>query len=71
MDNLQDKFIKAINISFAAYNKRGGARSNKKLIPIHKFLSETILGKLKKGYLIKSLGIGGGNNRREILPQRS
>ena len=60
MDNLQDKFIKAINISFAAYNKRGGARSNKKLIPIHKFLSETILGKLKKGYLIKSLGIGDG-----------
>ena len=40
MDNLQDKFIKAINISFAAYNKRGGARSNKKLIPVHKFLDK-------------------------------
>lgn len=60
MDNLQDKFIKAINASFAAYNKKGGARSNKKLIPIHKFLSETILGKLKGGYSIKSLGIGDG-----------
>ncbi len=60
MENLQDKFIKAINASFMAYNKKGGARSNKKLIPIHKFLSKTILGKLKNGYSIKSLGIGDG-----------
>ncbi|MBI2628240.1 MAG: hypothetical protein HYW71_02295 [Candidatus Niyogibacteria bacterium] len=60
MENLQDKFIKAINASFAAYNKKGGARSNKKLIPIHKFLSETILSKLKNKYSIKSLGIGDG-----------
>lgn len=60
MENLQDKFIKAISTSFSAYNKKGGARSNKKLIPIHKFLSETILGKLKNGYSIKSLGIGDG-----------
>lgn len=60
MDNLQNKFIKAINASFSAYDKKGGARSNKKLIPIHKFLSETILGKLKNGYSIKSLGIGDG-----------
>ena len=60
MDNLQNKFIKAINASFSAYNKKGGARSNKKLIPIHKFLSETILGKLKNEYSIKSLGIGDG-----------
>ena len=52
MDNLQDKFIKAINASFAAYNKKGGVRSNKKLIPIHRFLSEIILKKLKKGYFI-------------------
>lgn len=60
MDSIQDKFLKAINASFAAYNKNGGARSNKKLIPIHKFLSETILIKLKNGYSIKSLGIGDG-----------
>ena len=60
MDNLQNKFIKAINASFSAYDKKGGARSNKKLIPIHKFLSEAILGKLKSGYSIKSLGIGDG-----------
>ncbi len=52
--------MKAINASFAAYNKKGGARSNKKLIPIHKFLSEIILEKLKNRYSIKSLGIGDG-----------
>ena len=47
MNNIQDKFLRAIKASFAAYNKKGGARSNKKLIPIHKFLAEAILRKLK------------------------
>lgn len=60
MDIIQNKFLQAISASFSAYNKKGGARSNKKLIPIHKFLSEIIYGKLKKGYSIKSLGIGDG-----------
>lgn len=60
MNNTQNNFLKAINTSFVAYNKKGGARSNKKLIPIHKFLSETILKKLKKGYSIKSLGTRDG-----------
>lgn len=60
MDNTQDKFLKAINASFVAYNKKGGARSSRKLVPIHKFLSETISEKLKNGYSIKSLGIGDG-----------
>ena len=60
MGNLQNKFLKAINASFAAYNKKGGARSNKKLVPIHKFLSEIIIEKLRNGYSIKSLGIGDG-----------
>lgn len=64
MDNLQNKFINAINFSFEAYNQKGGARSNKKLIPIHKFLSETILKKLKNGYSIKSLGIGDNKEAR-------
>ena len=59
-NGLDDKFLKAINLSFSAYNVDGGARSNKKLIPIHKFLSEEILKKLKSGYVIKSLGIGDG-----------
>jgi len=47
MDKIRDKFLKATRASFIAYNKKGGARSNKKLIPIHKFLSETILKKLE------------------------
>lgn len=64
MDNLQDKFIKAINASFTAYNKKGGARSPKKLIPIHKFLSETVLNKIDKDLSIKSLGIGDGKEAK-------
>jgi len=64
MNNIQDKFLKAINNSFVAYNKKGGVRSNKKLIPIHKFLSETILGNLKNGYSVKSLGIGDGKEAK-------
>ena len=58
MENVN--FLRAINNSFIAYNKKGGARSNKKLVPIHKFISETILSKLGKDYSIKSLGIGDG-----------
>ena len=64
MNNTQDKFLKAINSSFAAYNKKGGARSNKKLIPIHKFLSKVILEKLKGNYSVKSLGIGDGKEAK-------
>jgi hypothetical protein len=63
MKNIQNQFIIAVNASFAAYNK-SGARSNKKLIPIHKFLSETILGKLGNEYSIKSLGIGDGKEAK-------
>lgn len=58
--NIQSKFLKAVDASFIAYNKKGGARSNKKLIPIHKFLAETILKKLNKSFAIKSLGIDNG-----------
>ena len=54
------KFLSAINSSFVAYNKRGGARSPKKLIPIHKFLSEVILSKLGKDFTMKSFGVGNG-----------
>lgn len=64
MNNIQDKFLKAINSSFAAYNKKGGARSNKKLIPIHKFLSEIVLEKLKGNFTVKSLGIGDGKEAK-------
>lgn len=64
MDNTQNKFLSAISASFFAYNKKGGARSNKKLIPIHKFLSEAILSKIGKNFIIKSLGIGDGKEAK-------
>jgi len=60
MGQIDNKFLSAISASFKAYNKKGGARSTKKLKPIHKFLSEAILRKLGKGFSIKSLGIGDG-----------
>lgn len=60
MGKIDNKFLSAISDSFKAYNKKGGARSTKKLIPIHKFLSEIILGKIGKSFVIKSLGVGDG-----------
>lgn len=60
MTSLQSKFLSAINLSFVAYNKKGGARSTKKLVPIHKFISDSVISKLDKSYSIKSIGIGDG-----------
>ncbi|MDD5528017.1 MAG: hypothetical protein PHO56_03535 [Patescibacteria group bacterium] len=64
MNNTQKDFLDAINLSFIAYNKKGGARSPKKLIPIHKFLSEEISDRIGKNFIIKSLGIGDGKEAR-------
>ena len=55
MNNL---FLKAISKAFFAYNKFG-ARSNKKLFPIHKWFAEVIEKKLGKGYSVRGLGKGG------------
>ncbi len=52
--------MSAIKKSFAAYNKKGGARSTKKLVPIHKFLSQVVFDEIGDDFLIKSLGIGNG-----------
>jgi len=60
MGQIENKFLFAISESFKAYNKKGGARSTKKLIPIHKFLSETVLNKLGEKFTIKSLGVADG-----------
>ncbi|HRV32051.1 MAG TPA: hypothetical protein P5241_00430 [Candidatus Paceibacterota bacterium] len=51
-------FLKAISAAFLAYNKFG-ARSNKKLLPIHKWFAEIIESKLTKDYSVRSLGKGG------------
>ncbi|MBF8280462.1 MAG: hypothetical protein HW383_235 [Candidatus Magasanikbacteria bacterium] len=60
MGQIDKQFLAAIGESFKAYNKKGGARSTKKLIPIHKFISEKVLNRLGKKFSIKSLGIGDG-----------
>lgn len=55
---MENSFLKAISKTFRAYNAFG-ARSNKKLIPIHKWFAEVIESKLGKGYFVKSLGKDG------------
>lgn len=55
---MKDSFLIAISKTFRNYNTFG-ARSNKKLIPIHKWFAEIIESKLGKGYSVKSLGKGG------------
>ena len=64
MNQTEDQFLIAIEKSFAAYNKKGGAQSNKKLIPIHKFLSEMILNKIGSSFSVKSLGVGDGKEAK-------
>lgn len=52
------QFLEAITLAFRAY-RRYGARSNKKLLPIHTWLSNEINKNTKRRYLIRSLGNGG------------
>jgi len=58
MKTTKQSFINAISKTFKAYNKYG-ARSNKKLIPIHKWFAQTINEKLDNTYAVMSLGKGG------------
>lgn len=58
MDKLEKQFLKAITEAFEAYNEFG-ARSNKKLIPIHSWISETVRNKLNADFEVSSLGNGG------------
>jgi len=54
---LKEGFLNAIKHSFYAYNKYG-ARSNKKLIPIHSWFANEIVSKLDDDYTAMSLGSG-------------
>jgi hypothetical protein len=56
--DLENSFLNAITESFKAYNEHG-ARSNKKLMPIHKWFAEVIENKLGDKYYTKCLGNGG------------
>lgn len=55
---MDESFLTAISKTFQAYSIFG-ARSNKKLIPIHKWFAETIENKLSKDFFVKSLGKNG------------
>lgn len=57
-EELEKQFLKAIAETFKAYNKFG-ARSNKKLIPIHSWVAKTIKNKLDADFEVSSLGYGG------------
>lgn len=56
--NLKQGFLDAIGKTFDAYNEYG-ARSNKKLIPIHSWFAEEIVSGLGEEYSAMSLGTGG------------
>ncbi|HOV33008.1 MAG TPA: hypothetical protein PLX23_06570 [Candidatus Hydrogenedens sp.] len=57
-EQIKNSFLRAISETFLAYDKFG-ARSNKKLIPIHKWFAEIIENKLGEGYSVRSLGKNG------------
>ena len=58
MNNLQKNFLQALTKTFKAYNEFG-ARSNKKLTPIHSWISKTINDLLNGEFDVNSLGNGG------------
>ena len=59
--SVESSFLKAIAETFKAYNE-SGARSNKKLIPIHRWFAKYLETNLGKGYSVMSLGNGGEAN---------
>jgi len=54
---MKNQFLQAITQTFSAYS-RFGARSSKKLVPIHSWFSSVIQSKLGKRYSVMSLGHG-------------
>ncbi len=55
----EDKFIKSLEDGYKSY-LGVHARSNTKITPMHKCISEILLEKLGQGYSVKSLGIDAG-----------
>ena len=56
--DLKKGFLNAIKDTFCAYNNYG-ARSNKKLIPIHTWFANEIISELGNDYSSMSLGKDG------------
>jgi hypothetical protein len=52
---IKDSFLDAISKTFSAYSTYG-ARSNKKLIPIHSWFADTMESKLGQNFSVRSLG---------------
>lgn len=55
---VETQFLQAISSSLRAYTAHG-SRSNKKLIPIHRWLAKTIQAHLGRAYSVHGLGAGG------------
>lgn len=55
--NIEQQFLQALQDSFEQY-QQFGARSNKKLIPIHSWLAKIIINNLGDTFKIHSLGYG-------------
>ena len=55
--NTEQQFLQALQDSFEQY-QQFGARSNKKLIPIHSWLAKIIINNLDDTFKIHSLGYG-------------
>ena len=64
MSKLETAFFKALGESFKAYSCPGGARSNKKIIPLHGFFANELRNKLGRKYSVKSLGINEGKEHK-------
>lgn len=54
----KEEFLEALSETFKAYNEYG-ARSNKKLLPVHQWIAKTIQNKLGNKFQVTSLGYGG------------
>nr|OQX22238.1 MAG: hypothetical protein BWK75_01275 [Candidatus Altiarchaeales archaeon A3] len=57
MNKLEKEFLKVMSEAFEAYNKFG-ARSNKKLIPLHSWIAKTVKNRLGADFKVNSLGNG-------------
>lgn len=57
-DKYKRSFLKALSETFKTYNEYG-ARSNKKLLPIHQWIAKTIQKELGNKFQVTALGHGG------------
>lgn len=61
LTDIEKRMLSAVTASYEIY-KEAGSRSNKKLVPLHGWVGNEVLRKLRDGYDIKSLDSGGERN---------